>query len=143
MTGTGTASAEGFESVYANPALLPYVADLKWLAGVRNAARVRYHDHRLDLSGYRAKVRALIEAHVRSDGVRTVLEPVSILAPEFDEELARLPGQRARASLIEHALRHEIELKLNQDPAYYRSLYDRDWLHRDAPPSDGGCGKTG
>lgn len=25
----------------------------------------------------------------------------------------------------------------------YRSLYDRDWLHRDAPPSDGGCGKTG
>lgn len=25
----------------------------------------------------------------------------------------------------------------------YRSLYDRHWLHRDTPPSDGGCGKTG
>ena len=25
----------------------------------------------------------------------------------------------------------------------YRSLYDRDWIHRDTPSSDGGCGKTG
>lgn len=25
----------------------------------------------------------------------------------------------------------------------YRSIYDRDWVHRDTPPSDSGCGKTG
>lgn len=37
LAGTGTASAEGFESVYANPALLPYAHDTKLTLGLMGA----------------------------------------------------------------------------------------------------------
>ncbi|MFO0615308.1 MAG: hypothetical protein U0414_22130 [Polyangiaceae bacterium] len=38
LAGTGTAWAEGFEAVYANPALLPYAHDTKLTLGVMGAA---------------------------------------------------------------------------------------------------------
>lgn len=108
-----------------DPAALPFLSDLKWLGKVRNAARVRFRDPRFDLSGCRAKVRALIEEHIASGGVDQLLEPVSILAPEFEDEINKLGSDEARASQMEHALRHEIHIRLDENPVFYQSLRER------------------
>jgi hypothetical protein len=84
-----------------DPAALPFLGDLKWLGKVRNAARIRFRDERFDLSGCRAKVRALIEEHIAGGGVDQLLPPVSILAPEFEEEIRKLGSNEARASEME------------------------------------------
>ncbi len=108
-----------------DPAALAFMADLKWLGKVRNAARVRFRDSRFDLTGCRAKVRALIEEHIAGGDVDQLLEPVSILAPEFEEEMKRLASDEARASEMEHAIRHEIHVRLDENPVFYQSLRER------------------
>jgi type I restriction enzyme R subunit len=85
------------------PVALDYLGDLKWLGRLREIARNRFRDARLDLSGCREKVRKLIEDYVRSDGVELILKPLSILAPEFEEEVAKLGSNEAKASEMEHA----------------------------------------
>lgn len=108
-----------------DPAALPFMTDLRWLGKVRNAARVRFRDRRFDLTGCRAKVRALIEEHIRAGGVEQLLEPVSILAPEFEEEIAKLDSDEARASEMEHAIRHEIHVNVDSNPVFFQSLRER------------------
>ncbi len=105
-----------------DPSTLPFIGDLKWLGKVRNAARVRFRDQRFDLIGCRAKVRALIEEHIQTAGVEQLLGPVSILAPEFEEEVAKLGSDEARASEMEHAIRHEIHVRMDENPVFYQSL---------------------
>jgi type I restriction enzyme R subunit len=117
--------ARGMDMLLPDPVALPFLADLKWLGKVRNAARIRFRDERFDLSGCRAKVRALIEEHIAAGGVDQLLPPVSILAPEFEEEIRKLGSNEARASEIEHAIRHEIHLRLDANPIFYQSLRER------------------
>jgi type I restriction enzyme R subunit len=107
------------------PPALGYLPDLKWLAKLREMARNRFRDDELDLSGCREKVRKLIEDYVRSDGVDQILKPVSILAPEFEEEIAKLGSDDAKASEMEHAIRHEINVRVGTNPAFYESLSAR------------------
>jgi type I restriction enzyme R subunit len=108
-----------------DPAALPFLADLKWLGKVRNAARIRFRDDRFDLTGCRAKVRALIEEHIAAGALDQLLPPVSILAPEFEEEIRKLGSNEARASEMEHAIRHEIHVRMDANPVFYQSLRER------------------
>lgn len=117
--------AQTMDMLLPDPAALPFMADLKWLGKVRNAARVRFRDSRFDLSGCRAKVRALIEEHIAAGGVEQLLEPVSILAPEFEDEMKKLGSDEARASEMEHAIRHEIHVRMDENPVFYGSLQER------------------
>lgn len=117
--------SQSMDMLLPDPAALPYVADLKWLGKVRNAARARFRDDRLDLSGCRAKVRQLIEDHIRSEGVTRLLDPVSILSPEFEEEVAKLSSDEAKASEMEHAIRHELHVRLDENPVFYQSLREK------------------
>ncbi|OGQ94908.1 MAG: DEAD/DEAH box helicase [Deltaproteobacteria bacterium RIFOXYA12_FULL_61_11] len=117
--------AQAMDMLLPDPAALPFMADLKWLGKVRNAARVRFRDSRFDLTGCRAKVRALIEEHIAAGGVEQLLEPVSILAPEFEDEMKKLGSDEARASEMEHAIRHEIHVRMDENPVFYGSLQER------------------
>ena len=52
------------------------------------------------------------------------MPPVSITDPEYQKKVAKL-GPRARASEMEHAIRHHIGAHLDQDPVRYRALSER------------------
>jgi type I restriction enzyme R subunit len=117
--------SQSMDMVLPDPAALRYSADLKWLGKIRNAARVRFRDTSLDLSACGAKVRQLIEEHLKTNGVQKLIEPVPVLSREFDEAVARLTTTDAKASEIEHAVRHEINVRLEEDPVFYESLRER------------------
>ena len=117
--------AQSMDMVLPDPAALRYSSDLKWLGKVRNAARARFRDSAFDLSQCGAKVRRLIEEHIRTNGIQKLLEPVSVFSKKFDELVEALSDPEAKASEIEHAMRHEIHLNLNEDPVFYESLKTR------------------
>ncbi|GAH59661.1 unnamed protein product, partial [marine sediment metagenome] len=54
-----------------------------------------------------------------------LLEPVSIFSKKFDEVVAALTSPEAKASEIEHAIRHEIHVRLEENPVFYESLKAR------------------
>ncbi len=108
-----------------DPVGLRYIDDLKWLDKVRSAARARFRDSALNLSGCGEKVKQLIEQYIRTNGVSQLLKPVSIFSEQFDEEVEKLSSPEAKASEMEHAIRHEISVHLDENPVFYQSLRER------------------
>ena len=108
-----------------DPAAVPFIKDFKWLAEIRARARNRYRDEQLSLNECSEKVRQLIEGHIKAESITRIVEPTSIFADKFDEEVERLTSDEAKASEIENAVKHEIHFKVNEDPVYYESLRQR------------------
>ena len=104
---------------------LAYHADLRWLGKIRGTARARYRDDRLDLSGCGEKVRKLIADAVVADGIEILVKEVQLFSQEFDEKVEALATDDAKASEMEHAIRHEINVRVEENPVFYQSLRAR------------------
>lgn len=117
--------SQSMDMVLPDPAALRFGPDLKWLGKLRNAARARFRDEKIDFSACGAKVRQLIDEHIKTEGIERLLEPVSIFSKKFDEVVESLTTSEAKASEMEHAIRHEIHVHLQEDPVFYESLKER------------------
>ena len=102
-----------------------YHADLRWLGKIRGTARARYRDDRLDLSGCGEKVRKLIADAVVAAGIEILVKEVQLFSQEFDEKVEALATDDAKASEMEHAIRHEINVRVEENPVFYQSLRER------------------
>jgi type I restriction enzyme R subunit len=117
--------AQSLDMVLPDPTGLPYVKDMKWLGKVRQAAAARFRDHKLDVSDCGAKVRKLIEDAISVEGIEILVQRVGLFTKDFDDKLKALKSDDAKASEMEHAIREEIHVKLDEDPAFYTSLRER------------------
>ncbi|MGC9514136.1 type I restriction endonuclease subunit R [Methanocrinis sp.] len=108
-----------------DPRALKYVRDLKWLGYIRARVRNRYRDGAPLPDDCSDKVRKLIEDYLKVEGINQILEQISIHSEEFDEEVSKLISPEAKASEIEHAIKHEINIKLDENPVFYESLRER------------------
>lgn len=117
--------AQSLDMMLPDPRALPYKGDARWLGKIRATAAARFRDGKLDISDCGAKVRQLIEDAVIAEGIQILIKQVSLFTPEFDERLKSLKSDDARASEMEHALKHEIHVKIDENPAYFTSLRQR------------------
>ncbi len=113
--------------VLPNPMANPYKGDLDRLSEIYTRAKKRYRDDSMNLEGTGEKVRELIQKHIRSKGIDVLNDdPVSIMqSDEFDAELEDLESDEARASEMQHAIKHEISVRYDEDPVQYESLQER------------------
>jgi type I restriction enzyme, R subunit len=117
--------SQSMDMLLPDPAALDYQSDLGWLGKIRQAAKARYRDETLDISDCGDKVRKLIEEAILADGVQILVKQVNLFGGELEEKLEALKSDEAKASEMEHAIRHEIHVRLEEDPAYYQSLRER------------------
>ena len=117
--------SQSMDMLLPDPRALAYHDDLRWLGKIRGAASARYRDDRLDLSGCGEKVRQLIADAVAADGIRILVKEVPLFSTEFEEKMEALPTTEAKASEVEHAIRHEISARVEENPAFYESLRKR------------------
>ena len=117
--------SQSLDMILPDPKGLPYTRDLRWLGKIRKAASARFQDPSLDISDCGAKVRKLIEDAIVAEGIQILVQRVSLFTPEFYAKLNALKSDDARASEMEHAIKNEIHVKLDEDPAYYLSLRQR------------------
>ena len=117
--------AQSLDMILPDPKGLPYVRDFRFLGKVKKAASARYQDQSLDITDCGPKVRKLIEDAITAEGIQILVQRVSLFTPEFEEKLKALKSDDARASEMEHAMKREIHVKLDEDPAYYLSLRQR------------------
>ena len=117
--------SQAMDMLLPDPRALPFQRDFRWLGKIRGIARARYMDGRLDLSGCGEKVRKLINDAVVADSVEILVKEVQLFSTEFDRKLDALSTDRAKASEMEHAIRHEINVRVAENPALYESLRKR------------------
>ncbi len=115
------------DTVLPLPDAKPYLTDARLFAEIQMWARRRYRidDGEFDPSLYGEKVRELIDEHLESLGVEQILPPVSLTAKDFREKVDALAGSRPKASEMEHAIRHHINVHFTEDPARYKRLSER------------------
>ncbi|QLK27190.1 type I restriction endonuclease subunit R [Natrinema zhouii] len=113
--------------VLPNPMANPYKDDLERLSTIYGRAKERYRDDEMNLEGTGEKVRELIHKHIRSSGIEVLNdEPVSVMdTDEFDTRLDTLESDEARASEMQHAVKHELNVRYDEDPVHYGSLQER------------------
>ena len=116
---------ESLDMVLPDPKALPYLDDMRWLGKIRQVAKARFHDPRLDLSECGAKVRKLIEDAITAESVQVLVKEVSLFSYEFEKKVEALKSSKAKASEMEHAIRHEIHVRLEENPSFYRSLREQ------------------
>ncbi|MDP9729602.1 type I restriction endonuclease subunit R [Alicyclobacillus sp. TC] len=117
--------AESMDLVMPSPLANPYRDDLKFLGKVRLAAKQRYRDEEMDISDCGAKVKQLIEEHVRANAIEVLHDPIDILSSRFGEYVDSMSSDEAKASEMEHAIRHEIRVKMDENPVHYTSLREK------------------
>ena len=85
----------------------------------------RYRDGQLNVLGAGQKVRDLIDAHVEASGIDPKVPPISITDPNFAHVVEGHRSNRAKASEMEHAARHQISVHFREDPAHFRKPSQR------------------
>ena len=117
-----------FDTVLPRPEALPYVEDASLFGQIQIDTRRRYRDTPdgdFDPHKYKEKVRSLLDRHITTLDLSRKIEPVRITAPEFAEHIRGIGSHRAKASEMEHAVRHHIREHLGEDPVYYEKLSRR------------------
>ncbi|WP_293931776.1 type I restriction endonuclease subunit R [Iodobacter sp.] len=114
--------AQQMDIIMPDASAKPFLADLKALGKINQGARNRYRDAQLDLAGVGEKVRALIEEHIRATGVDPKIPPIDLLDVDYKKKLQAHKSEESKASEIENAIKHHIEINLVQDEEYYKSL---------------------
>ena len=105
---------------------LDYTDRLARLTEIR--AYVRAHFLRenadVDWTEIGAKVKRLVDERISAQ-VRELMRPVSILDQDFDQKIAALPHDEARASIMEHAIRAQIHEGLSANPVFFEKLSEQ------------------
>jgi len=109
-----------------NPKALPYIGRLARLTEIRAYARAHFlqEDARLNWTDTGAKVKKLIDERIDAN-VRELMKPVSVLDQDFDQKIAALPHDEARASVMEHTIWAYINEKLADNPVFYGKLSEQ------------------
>lgn len=102
------------------------INDLRWLSYIRAAAKARFEPQdKLDIAGCGGKVREIISAHLKSKGVETWIEPITLFDADFKKKINTLESDEAVASGMEHAIKNVIHVKMDDNPVYYTSLLEK------------------
>ena len=109
-----------------NPKALPYVDRLKCLTEIRAYARAHFlqEDASLNWTDIGAKVKKLIDERIDAN-VRELMKPVSVLDQHFNQKIAGLPHDEARALVMEHTIRAYINERLADNPVFYGKLSEQ------------------
>ena len=117
-----------FDTVLPRPEALPFVDDVNLFGEIQVRTRRRYRDTpdgNFDPHKYKEKVRRLIDEHVVALDLSQKIPPLRITDPAFRDHVAGIVSHRTKASEMEHAARHHIRERLDEDPVYYSKLSER------------------
>ena len=117
-----------FDTVLPRPEALRFVDDANLFGEIQVLTRRRYRDTPdgdFDPSKYKEKVRRLIDEHITVLDLSQKIPSVRVTDPDFSVRIGGISSDRAKASEMEHAVRHHIREHIDEDPVYYQKLSQR------------------
>ena len=99
-----------------------YQRDLRFFHNLRVAVKQRYAEA-IDYKDYEQRVRKLLDSHIKSSDVATVVEPVNIFDVEaFQAEIDKLGTPAAKADTIAHRVQRTVTEYMERDRAFYQKF---------------------
>jgi type I restriction enzyme, R subunit len=119
-----------YSALSPDPSVLAYTKDLKWVAGFLPYGALHFEKgESLDLAGYSAKIREMLEEHLQATGLSTIVKLKNLTDPKFWEEFGKksIPAEELKTA----AIRKSAELKkityekLQENPVRYGPFSER------------------
>ena len=106
-----------------DPRALDYTDWLARLTEIRAYIRAQFlrEDADADWTEIEAKVKRLVDERISAQ-VQGLMRPVLILDQDFEQKIAALPHDEARASIMEHAMRAQMHDRLADNPVFFEKL---------------------
>jgi type I restriction enzyme R subunit len=101
---------------------LDHMGDYQALVEINVLAEKHFRDGRLSMKGIPPKLRKITDAFLESRGIAVKVEPISILDEDFQKEVKKHNRTKTKAAEIEHAVRHHLDVDLNDDPELQASF---------------------
>ena len=95
---------------------LDFMDDYQALFEINVLAGKHFRDSRLSMKGIPAKLRGLADAYLESKGIDVKVPPISILDRDFESQVGKRKRVKTKAAEVEHAIRHHLEVELDDDP---------------------------
>ena len=101
---------------------LEYLPVYNALTEINVLAGRHLDDQRLSMKGIPPKLRALTDAYLESKGIDQKIKPISILDEDFERNVAKRNRTKTKAAEVEHAIRHHLDVELDDDPELQASF---------------------
>ena len=95
---------------------LGFWPDYEALAEINVLAGKHFRDGRLSMKGIPPKLRKITDAFLESRGIQVKVAPISILDEDFQKGVNTRSRTKTKAAEIEHAIRHHLDVDLDDDP---------------------------
>jgi type I restriction enzyme R subunit len=95
---------------------LGFMDNYQRLMEINVLAEKHFRDGRLSMKGIPPKLRNITDAFLESRGIQVKVEPISILDEDFQKEVNSRSRTKTKAAEIEHAIRHHLDVDLDDDP---------------------------
>jgi type I restriction enzyme R subunit len=102
--------------VFPSKEALGFMGDYQTLAEINVLAEKHFRDKRLSMKGIPPKLRKITDAFLESRGINVKVEPISILDEDFQKDVNIRGRTKTKAAEIEHAIRHHLDVDLDDDP---------------------------
>ena len=111
-----------FNDVLPRKEALDYFNDWKSFTEINELALKHFRDGRFSMKGIPPKLRAIADEFLKSRGLVQTVAPISIIAEDFQKGVNTKKREKTKAAEVEHAIRHYIEINLDEDPALFASF---------------------
>ena len=102
--------------VFPSKEALGFMGNYQSLMEINVLAEKHFRDGRMSMKGIPPKLRQITDAFLESRGIEVKVEPISILDEDFQKEVKSRSRTKTKAAEIEHAIRHHLEVELDDDP---------------------------
>lgn len=112
-----------FNTVLPRKEALEFFNDWKVFTEINALANKHFRDGRFSMKGIPPKLRAIADEYLISKGIEQQIAPISIIADDFfDKVVASKKREKTKAAEVEHAIRHFIDLNIDEDPELFASF---------------------
>jgi len=109
-------------TVFPRKEALDYWQDYQSLAAINELVGRHFRDERMSMKGIPPKLRRLTDAYLKSKGIDQKVAPISILDDQFEAQVGKHKRSKTKAAEVEHAIRHHLDINLDDDPELYASF---------------------
>ena len=111
-----------FNDVLPKKEALNFFNDWKTFTEINELAQKHFRDGRFSMKGIPPKLRGIADEFLKSRGLEQTVAPISIIAEDFQKGVNSKKREKTKAAEVEHAIRHFIDINLDEDPALFASF---------------------
>lgn len=116
------AFTRALNNLYPRKEALDYIRAFNQYSEINVQAALHTRDESISLKDVPRKIRTITDKYLAARGIKTIIEPIAISDDGFMKNVENKKSNKTKSAEIEHAIRHYINININEDPELFKSF---------------------